>query len=84
MKFDDVYEKFVFERKYALGNHIPIIRGKSAKFLFDYVKQNNIKTVLEIGTAIGFSGSLMLFAGVDELTTIDINPITNEIAAASP
>ena len=36
-------------------------------------KKNNIKTVLEIGTAIGYSGSIMMAAGLEKLVTIDKN-----------
>jgi len=70
--FDKVIEKLQEEINYAKDNFVPIIRDKSAEFLYNYVKENNIKTVLEIGTAIGFSGSLIISAGAEKLTTIEI------------
>lgn len=73
MTFDELMEKLTDEKLYAEENFVPIIRPESAKFLFDFVKENNIKRVLEIGTAIGFSGSVILSAGAEGLVTIDIN-----------
>ena len=73
MEFDELLEKLNEERLYAEENFVPIIRQQSAKFLYDFVKKNQCKRVLEIGTAIGYSGSIMLSAGVENLVTIDIN-----------
>jgi predicted O-methyltransferase YrrM len=73
MEYDEILEKLKDETLYAEENFIPIIREKSARFLFDFVKKNRFKKVLEIGTAIGFSGSIILSAGVEMLTTMDIN-----------
>lgn len=73
MEFEKIIEKLENERYYAKNNFVPIIRDKSAKYLYDFVKNNNFKNVLEIGTAIGFSGSIILGAGAENLTTIDIN-----------
>ena len=72
MNFDEIENKLSELKEYARDNFIPIIRDESAKFLFDFVKENKPKAVLEIGTAIGYSGSLILSAGVDALTTIEI------------
>lgn len=40
---------------YAKENNIPIMQKDGIEFLIDYVKKHNIKTILEIGTAIGYS-----------------------------
>lgn len=72
MDFNNVIDKLQDEIIFAKENFVPIIRDKSAEFLFNYIKDNNIKTVLEIGTAIGFSGSLILSAGAEFLTTVEI------------
>lgn len=58
--------------KYAKEYNVPIIEKESIKFIREYIKLNNVKTILEIGTAIGYSGILM--ASVDDdinLTTIE-------------
>lgn len=58
--------------KYAKEYNVPIIEKDSIKFIMKYIKLNNVKKILEIGTAIGYSGILMTSAseGV-ELTTIE-------------
>ena len=73
MEYKELMEILTPEREYAKANFVPIIRDKSSKFLYDFVKSNDIKSVLEIGTAIGYSGSIMLGAADIDLTTIDIN-----------
>lgn len=45
---------------YALENRVPIIRDQSALFLQEQIKLKNPQTILEIGTAIGYSACLML------------------------
>lgn len=55
--------KTLFElKKYAKLNKIPIIRPQSQKILRDLCLQKRPNKILEIGTAIGFSGSVMLSA----------------------
>ena len=73
MKFEKIIENLQDEMCYAKENFVPIIRAKSAKFLYAFVKEHKYKNILEIGTAIGFSGSIILGAGAEHLTTIDIN-----------
>ena len=73
MEFESILNNLTLEKEYAKVNFVPIIRQKSAKFLYDFIKTNQFKTILEIGTAIGFSGSIIIGAGVERLITIDIN-----------
>ena len=40
---------------YAAKNSIPIMRDGGIDFICKYIKENKIKRILEIGTAIGFS-----------------------------
>lgn len=80
MSFDEIMDKLSKHKSYANANYIPIIRPISANFLYDFICENNIKEVLEIGTAIGFSGSIMMSAGVNRLVTIDINEDYQKIA----
>ncbi len=62
---------FQMER-YAEANNIPIIEIDSIKFIMKYIKLNDVKSVLEIGTAIGYSAILMANATPDvEITTIE-------------
>ena len=46
--------------EFASKNNIPIIEKSSSEILIKTVKEKNPKNILEIGTAIGYSGSLML------------------------
>lgn len=73
MEFEKIINLLKEEISFAKDNYVPIIREKSAKYLYDFVKDNKYATVLEIGTAIGFSGSIIIGAGAKNLTTIDIN-----------
>ena len=73
MEFSEVISKLSEVKQYAKENFVPIIREESAKFLYDFVKENNYKNILEIGTAIGYSGSIMMSATDAYLTTVDIN-----------
>ena len=41
--------------KYAKDNNIPIMEHDGIEFLLDYIKNNNVKNILEIGSAIGYS-----------------------------
>ena len=83
MEYNKLLEKLSDEIQYAKENFIPIIRKESSKFLYDFVKLHKFKNVLEIGTAIGFSGSLILSAGVEKLVTIDINEKSLAVARST-
>ena len=52
---------------------IPIIRTESHKYLVDMIKKYQPKNILEIGTAVGYSGILMLENCNAFLTTIEHN-----------
>lgn len=39
--------------------------------LFSLIQEGNIKTVLEVGTGIGFSAAVMAFAGAERVDTIE-------------
>ncbi len=56
---------------YARENHIPVLLDDTAKLLFSKINNQKPKNVLEIGTAIGYSGTLILNASNCKLTTIE-------------
>lgn len=65
-------ETILAMERYAEANNVPIIELDSIKFIMKYIKMNNVKSVLEIGTAIGYSAILMANATPDvEITTIE-------------
>lgn len=60
--------------KYAEENNVPIIQKEGLNFILNYIKENKVKKILEIGTAIGYSAISM--ALIDEnikITTIERN-----------
>ena len=57
---------------YALNNNIPIMQKDGIEFLTKYIKDNNIKNILEIGSAIGYSAIKMALVDKDiKVTTIE-------------
>ncbi len=56
---------------YAKENFIPIIRPNSREILIAEVKKLSPSKILEIGSAIGYSGLCMLFASSASLVTIE-------------
>lgn len=60
-------------KKYAKENMIPIVRDKTADKLVEICISIKPKHILEIGTAIGYSGILMLTSTDALLTTIEKN-----------
>jgi predicted O-methyltransferase YrrM len=58
--------------KYALNENIPIMQKDGIEFLTNYIKDNNIKNILEIGSAIGYSALKMALVSDDiKVTTIE-------------
>ncbi|MCI9585932.1 MAG: O-methyltransferase [Bacilli bacterium] len=58
--------------KYALENDVPIMQKEGILFLKDYIVKNNIKNILEIGSAIGYSACQMASTGSDvKIVTIE-------------
>ncbi len=46
-------------REYAIAHEVPIITDEGLKFLEETIKKYNVKTILEIGSAIGYSAERM-------------------------
>lgn len=46
-------------KKYAEAENVPIIQDDGIEFLSKFIIDNNIKNILEIGTAIGYSAIMM-------------------------
>ena len=55
-------------KEYAEDNNVPIITDEGINYIRSYIKENNIKRILEVGAAIGYSSILM--ALTDEKITI--------------
>ena len=58
--------------EYAIENNIPIMMKDGIEFLTNYIKENNVKNILEIGSAIGYSAIRMALVSSDiYVTTIE-------------
>ena len=44
---------------YAKEYNIPIMQKEGIDFMLEYIKKNNVLTILEIGSAIGYSAIRM-------------------------
>ena len=69
-------EKLSEIEEYAKENNVPIMMKDGIEFLTNYIKEKNVKTILEIGSAIGYSAIKMALVDKDiKVTTIerDIN-----------
>jgi Predicted O-methyltransferase len=42
-------------KEYAAENSVPIMQDAGMEFILNYIRQNNVKRILEIGTGIGYS-----------------------------
>lgn len=59
-------------KEYAIDNNVPIMTEGGIDFLMKYIKKNNVKRILEVGTAIGYSSIMMCSIDSDiYVTTIE-------------
>ncbi len=66
---------------YAKENNIPIMEKDGIEFLLDYIKKNNIRNMLEIGAAIGYSSIRMCLVNENvNVTTVERDDIRYEEA----
>jgi len=65
-------EKIMEMEQYARDYNVPIIEKDSIAFIMKFIKANDIKEILEIGSAIGYSAILMASVKDDiKITTIE-------------
>ncbi len=62
-------EKILEMENYAQENNVPIVEKKTIAFIMKYIKEHNVKNVLEIGSAIGYSAILMASSKEDVMVT---------------
>ena len=66
------YEYIKEIKEYATLNKIPIMQQEGIDFLTTFIIKNQIKNVLEIGTAIGYSAIMMTMCSMSlKVTTIE-------------
>lgn len=62
-------------KKQALSDQVPIMEEEGLQYVVDYLKQHEITSLLEIGTAVGYSS--IVFASSNpalKILTLEINP----------
>ena len=70
--------------KYAKDNNIPIMLKDGIEYLCEYIKTNNIKSILEIGSAIGYSSIMMALVDSNiKITTIEKDKERYDIAVSN-
>lgn len=68
----NIYAEIREIKKYALDNKVPIMVDDGIDFLTTFIIKNQINSVLEIGTAIGYSAIMMALANPNlKITTIE-------------
>jgi len=59
-------------KKYAIDNKVPIMQDDGIDFITDFIVKNQIDSILEIGTAIGYSAIMMALSNPNlRVTTIE-------------
>lgn len=70
--------------EYAKINNIPIMQKDGILYLINYIKENNIKNILEIGSAIGYSSIMMASINSDiRITTIEKDKDRYDLAVSN-
>lgn len=70
--------------EYAKINNIPIMQKDGILYLINYIKDNNIKNILEIGSAIGYSSIMMASINSDiRITTIERDKDRYDLAVSN-
>ena len=70
--------------EYARINNIPIMQKDGILYLINYIKENNIKNIFEIGSAIGYSSIMMASIDSDiRITTIERDKDRYDLAVSN-
>lgn len=56
---------------YAKNNHVPIIKNEGLGFLLQLIRLKKAKSILEIGTAIGYSSIMMALNSKAKIITLE-------------
>ncbi len=67
MKFNDLISDI---KRFAKKENVPIMQKESLDYLISFIKQHDIKSVLEVGTAIGYS-TILIKEVVNNITSIE-------------
>lgn len=74
MDHKEILKKLSEIEKYAKLEKVPIIEKETVNFISNFIIKNEIKNILEIGTAIGYSAIIMALCNPKiKVTTIEKN-----------
>ena len=59
-------------RDYGIKNEVPIMSEDTINTIIKIIKDNNIKSILEIGSAIGYSTICFASCNIDKITSIEV------------
>ena len=72
MTKDEISSEIKKLKEYAKEENIPIMQDAGMEFLTSFIEKKNIKNILEIGTAIGYSAIMMALVNRDiHITSIE-------------
>ena len=71
---EEIYSKINEIKKEAIQDEVPIMQDDTIDFILEYIARNNIRKILEIGTATGYSSIMMASSNPNiVVTTIEKN-----------
>ena len=59
---ENIYSNIRDIKKEALKDNVPIMQDDTINFITDYIEKKNVRTILEVGTAVGYSAIMMALA----------------------
>ena len=69
MSAEEVNKELHAMKEYAKLNNIPIMQDEGLDFVRNFIEKKNIKNILEVGTAIGYSAIIMCLVNKDVVVT---------------
>ncbi len=68
------YSKLTTIKQYAIDHRVPIMKDEGIDYLTNYISENQITRILEIGTAIGYSAIMMALSNPNvHVTSVERN-----------
>ena len=76
MKFNNLISDM---ERFAKKENVPIMQKEGLEFLISFIKEHDLKSVLEVGTAIGYS-TILIKEAVNNITSIERDEKRYDIA----
>ena len=76
MKFNNLISDM---ESFAKKENVPIMQKEGLEFLISFIKEHDVKSVLEVGTAIGYS-TILIKEAVNNITSIERDEKRYDIA----